>query len=149
MEETDKLQPGRRTPVDAGLLVLRLGIGLAFLAHGVPKILGGPETWQGLGRAMAVFGIGFAPTFWGFMAAFAEAFGALSLLLGLLLRPFAALMFFTMAVAAAMHLGRGDGFAGASHALELAVVFLALLISGGGAYGVGRLIGPLRRRWYC
>jgi putative oxidoreductase len=97
---------------------------------------------------MSAVGIGFAPVFWGFMAACAESFGALSLLLGLCLRPFTILMLITMAVAATMHLKRGDGFAGASHAMEMAAVFLGLLISGGGALSLGRAIRSLRGKWY-
>jgi putative oxidoreductase len=28
---------------DAGLLVLRIGIGVMFMLHGFPKVMGGPE----------------------------------------------------------------------------------------------------------
>ena len=30
---------------DLGLLVMRVGLGLSFMAHGWPKLVGGPETW--------------------------------------------------------------------------------------------------------
>jgi putative oxidoreductase len=124
------------------MLLLRIGIGLFFLGHGIPKLLGGPEKWAALGGAMGNIGISFTPTFWGFMAAISEALGGLLLILGLLVRPAAALMFFTMLIATIMHLKTGGGFGKVSHPGEMAVVFLALLVAGGGRYGLGALIRP-------
>jgi putative oxidoreductase len=130
--------------MDIGLLILRLGIGLMFLiAHGGPKLMGGTEMWTQVGGAMGNFGISFAPTFWGFMASAAEGIGGLCLVLGLGTRVAAALMAFTMMVAATMHLSKGDGLAGSSHAIELGVVFLALVFLGAGRYS---LDAKLRKR---
>ena len=72
---------------DSGMLVIRIGIGLLFLNHGVPKLLGGPEFWAKLGSAMGNFGIDFGHAFFGFFAAFAEAVGGLLLISGFLLHP--------------------------------------------------------------
>ena len=58
--------------LQVGLLILRIGIGISIFFHGLPKIMGGPETWTAIGGTMSNLGINFAPTFWGFMAAFAE-----------------------------------------------------------------------------
>jgi putative oxidoreductase len=122
---------------DKGLLLLRIGVGCSFLfIHGVPKLMGGPELWSKLGGAMGVLGITFAPTFWGFMAAFAEGGGALALLLGFFYRPATALMAFTMFVAAVMHLGKGDGWGTASHAIEMFFVFASLFLVGPGTYSL-------------
>ena len=135
--------------IDAGLLVLRIGIGFMFIIHGAPKLFGGPESWQALGEmGMSTFGIGFGLSFWGFMAAFAEFFGGLCLIIGFLTRPFAILLFINMFVAAAMHLANGDGFKGASHAIEAGIVFLSLLISGPGRYSARQLIDPFKRKWF-
>jgi putative oxidoreductase len=43
-----------------------------------------------------------------------------------------------MAVAATMHLGRGDGLKGAAHAIELGIVFVGLLVIGAGRYSVDK-----------
>ena len=51
---------------DLGLLILRVGIGIMFLFHGLPKLTGGPAFWGQLGMATNFLGIGFAPAFWGF-----------------------------------------------------------------------------------
>jgi putative oxidoreductase len=119
---------------DLGLLVLRVGIGAMFMAHGWPKMVGGPAMWETLGGAVAVFGIGFAPVFWGFMAAFAELGGGLLLALGMAFRPACALLLCTMIVASARHLTQGDGFGKASHAIEAGILFFSLLLIGPGAY---------------
>ena len=119
---------------DSGLLLLRLGIGAMFVAHGVPKVLGGPDRWEKLGGAMETFGIHFAPQLWGFAAALSESAGGLLLAMGLAFRPACTMLLSTMVVAAAMHLDRGDGWAKASHAIESAILFASLLWMGPGAY---------------
>lgn len=119
---------------DEGLLFMRVGLGIMFIIHGLPKMLGGPEQWAGLGLAMANLGINFTPVFWGFMASFAELFGGICLLLGFMFRPACGLLTFTMLVATLFHLKRGDGLMGASHAIELGIVFFGLIFIGSGKY---------------
>lgn len=119
---------------DLGLLLLRVGLGGMFLFHGLPKLLGGPARWESLGRATRAFGLDFAPTLFGLMAAIAEAGGGLCLALGILFRPALGLLITTMIVAAATHLDRGEGFGKASHAIEAAIVFASLLLIGPGRY---------------
>lgn len=127
---------------DAGLLVMRVGLGIMFLGHGVPKLLA-PEKWEAYGGAMANFGITFWPSFWGFMAGFGEALGGTLLLLGLLFRPACALLLFIMIVAATRHIVGADEtldafrtFMSASHAIEAGMVFLALLFVGPGRFAL-------------
>lgn len=125
---------------EVGLLILRVGIGLAFMRHGVPKLMAGPEMWAKLGGALGLLGIHFAPAFWGLMAALAEAGGGLLLTLGLFARPAAFFMFFTMVVAMSMHLHHGDDFNTYSHALEAGILFFSLVIIGPGRHSLdGRL----------
>lgn len=127
--------------LDAGLLILRVGIGIAFLIHGFPKISGGPEVWTRLGGAIGALGIPvFAPAFWGFMAALAEFGGGLCLVTGFLVRPAAFLMFCTMMVAMMMHLGKGHSFGKYSHALEDGIFFLGLMFTGAGKYTLWHFI---------
>jgi putative oxidoreductase len=120
-----------------GLLTLRLGLGVMFILHGTPKITGGPDLWVNLGGAMGNIGITFAPTFWGFMAAFAEFGGGILLVLGLLTRPAALMMAFTMMIATVMHLTSGDDFMHvASRPLELLFAFVAIALLGGGRFSL-------------
>jgi putative oxidoreductase len=130
---------------DAGLLVLRVGVGLSFVGYGAPKLFGGPTTWQDLGQAMTYLGITFAPAVWGFLAAASEFFGGIALVCGGLLRPAAFLLVCVMTVATVQHFGRGDGYAGgAFHSIEMGVACLSLLLMGPGRYSLDE--GLARRR---
>ena len=127
---------------DAGLLIIRLGVGASMLMfHGYGKITGGPEAWEKLGGAMNSLGITFQPVFWGFMAAFSESVCSALIMLGILFRPAAFLLTSTMAVAVLRHLAlppgaAGAGWSGASHALELLTVYAGLFLIGPGRYGI-------------
>ncbi|MFB6098941.1 MAG: DoxX family protein [Salinibacter sp.] len=127
---------------DLGLLFLRVAIGLYLsLGHGWGKITGGPEQWSGLGGVMdGIFGIGFLPTFWGFLSAFAEFFCALLVVVGLLTRPAALLVVVNMFVAATGHMsGVIDG--GPEMALLYGFVFLSLVLIGPGKYSIDEQVG--------
>ncbi len=121
---------------DHGLLFIRLGLGVMFMLHGWPKLAGGAKAWAKLGKAMGHLGIDFAPTLWGFAGAISEFGGGILLALGLLFRPACTMLVATMAVAATMHISKGDGFIAASHAIEAGIVFLGLLLIGPGRFAL-------------
>jgi putative oxidoreductase len=123
---------------NTGLLITRVGLGAMFIFHGYPKLMGGPEGWAGLGASTKFIGITFLPVIWGFLAALVETLGGFLLLIGLAFRPVCILLVINMVVAAATHLGKGDGLQGASHAIELAIVFAGLLFVGPGKYSVDK-----------
>lgn len=125
-----------------GLLLLRIGIGIMFILHGWPKLAGGVAYWEAVGKAMEVAGITFAPAFWGFMAGFAETVGGLLLLLGLFWRPVCLMLLVTMLIATAKHISGGDAFNDYSHALESAILFLALFFIGPGKYSLDSKFFP-------
>ncbi len=123
---------------NTGLLFIRLGIGAMFIMHGFPKLAGGIETWKGLGGSMKLIGIDFLPVFWGLMAAATETLGGLLLIVGLFFRPACILLVFTMIIAALVHLSKGDGIGGASHAIELGILFFGLIFVGPGKYSLDK-----------
>ncbi len=120
---------------DIGVLLIRLGLGVMYILHGYPKIAGGPETWTSYGQAMGHFGIHFFPAFWGLMAGLAEFGGGILLIVGWLFRPACALIMITMIVATVTMVSGGQPFmAMASRPLEMAIVFLGLLVIGPGRF---------------
>ncbi len=131
---------------DLGLLLLRIGIGVMFTIHGYPKLAGGPDMWSQFGGVMKTVGLDFAPTFWGLLAAVAEAVGGQLLALGLFFRVACALLLGTMIMATVLHLSQGDAFNAYSHALESAFLFLGLLFVGPGKFSLDQLLFPSKHR---
>jgi putative oxidoreductase len=130
-----------------GLLILRIGVGIAFMVHGFPKLfLGGA---LGLSKGLAAAGIpgGVAAAY---LAAFAEFFGGMALIAGLLFRPTTVVLAFTMIVALLFHLRLGDSFIKYSHALESGILFVALTIVGPGRFSVDyKLFGTFAEEKTC
>ena len=123
---------------NTGLFIMRAVLGIMFIFHGYPKLLGGPDKWTAVGDAMKYTGVSFFPVGWGLLAAATETFGGFLVLIGLAFRPATLLLTITMIVAATMHLKTGDGLNGASHAIEAAAVFLGLTFLGPGKYSVDK-----------
>lgn len=99
------------------ILIVRLVVGLAFMMHGWMKIQN-PFGWMGPDAPV--------PGIFQGLAALSEFGGGLAWILGLV-TPLASLgMFFTMAVAASTHMGRGDAFVGTPPTYELALVYCVL-----------------------
>ncbi|MDQ3625437.1 MAG: DoxX family protein [Verrucomicrobiota bacterium] len=122
---------------EAALLFLRVALGAFFIyVHGWPKLAGGITRWKIAGDAMRHAGITFAPEFWGFMAAFAESIGCAFFVLGLFFRPACLLLVITMTMASLTELNSDarNPLLEASHAIELGIVFFALLFVGPGKY---------------
>ena len=71
------------------------------------------------------------------MAAFSEFFGGILLIIGLLTRPAAALLAFTMIVAIFSHINADEGF---SSPLEMLIVMVAIIILGPGKYSLDNRI---------
>jgi putative oxidoreductase len=122
---------------DAGLLILRVGIGAFFVGHGLPKIVGGPTRWAELGEAVGNLGIHLGrPAMWGFAAALSELLGGLLLATGVLFRTACFFLFATMCVATVSHVSKLDDFESTAHAAEMAILFVSLLLIGPGPWRI-------------
>ncbi|MEZ9890649.1 DoxX family protein [Vibrio breoganii] len=125
-------------------LVLRVPIGLIFMAHGAQKLFAmfGGYGLEGTGEWMA--SIGLAPGYlMALMAGSAEFFGGLFIIIGLLTRPTALVLAFTMIVAiVTVHLENGLFMSnnGYEFGLALAVISFALMFQGGGRLAIDNLI---------
>jgi putative oxidoreductase len=120
-----------------GLLIIRVGLGLMFIYHGLPKLTGGEKVWIQLGSATKYVGIHFWPALWGFLCAVVETFGGFLVVIGLEFRPVCLLLVINLAVAAASQYAAG-GLGQAAHAIEDAIMFAGLLFVGPGKYSVDR-----------
>ncbi len=129
-----------------GIFILRLGLGIAFIFHGIPKMLGGPEVWTSYGMAMQHIGINTAPMFFGFLAGITELFGGLFLVLGLFYRPILVLLTITMLVAMASKIGQGAGYPEIAHPMKMAIVFVSMLFIGPGNYSLDNRFKIKKRR---
>ena len=119
---------------DVGLLVLRVGLGISMAVHGWPKVMGGTESWVGLGETVGLP----VPVVFGMLAALSEFIGGIALALGLYFRVACIMLAGTMVGALSYHLKAGDPFTKWSHAAELLVVFASLLLIGPGKYSVDK-----------
>ncbi|MEZ5527506.1 MAG: DoxX family protein [Gammaproteobacteria bacterium] len=117
-------------------LALRLPMGIIFVAHGAQKLFGafGGYGLEGTGQFMESIGLTPGILMAGAAGA-AEFFGGLLLIVGLLTRPAAALLTFTMVVAIlSVHIGNGLFMANDGYEFGLALLAgsVSLLLSGAG-----------------
>lgn len=124
----DKLNPVTQT--DLAILFMRLGVGILTICHGIPKIIGGIETWTQLGSFVKPLGINFFPILWGLLGACIEFFGGIFLALGLFTRWASLALTLMMFVATFWHISRADSFNLYSFPLMLIFVYYAFVIMG-------------------
>ena len=121
-------------------LTLRLAAGTIFVAHGGQKLFGwfGGYGLEGTGQWME--SVGLAPGYlMALLAGSAEFFGGLALILGVLVRPAAAVLAITMLVAIfSVHFKNGLFMSknGYEFGLALLVITVSLLVSGAGRASV-------------
>ena len=125
-------------------LALRIPIGIILMAHGAQKLFGwfGGYGLEGTGQWMA--SIGLTPGYlMALMAGSSEFFGGLLLIIGLLTRPTALVLSFTMVVAIfSVHIGNGLFLSnnGYEFGLALLAATLSLTISGAGKLSADNLL---------
>ena len=132
------------TQAGYGLTLLRVVAGVTFAAHGSQKLFGwfGGYGLAGVGQWME--SIGLAPGYlMALLAGSAEFFGGLALIVGLLVRPAAAVLAVTMFVAiVTVHLANGFFMSnnGYEFALALLAISLAVMIEGAGKLSLDKRI---------
>jgi putative oxidoreductase len=135
------------------MLIVRVGAGIVFFAHGAQKVFGwfgGPGLKATIETFQQYLKIPPAATV---LSALLECFGGLALIVGLLVRPAALGLIVVMLMAGAkVHGQHGffinfSGTPGKGHGFEfnfvLIMMLLAVLLAGAGALSVDRALRPL------
>jgi len=125
---------------DLAILVLRLGLGIMFSAHGAQKALGlfsGPGI---AGFSKMLSGLGFVPAvLWAYLAAYVELVGGAFLIFGICVRASAFLLLILISVAAIkVHLAKGFFLSagGFEYPFIIAVICIALIFLGAGKFAI-------------
>ena len=128
--------------VDWASLVLRIGLGIMFFAHGLQMALGklgGPGV-NGFSKMLS--GLGFAPAqLWSYIACYTVLIGGLFLILGVFTRISAIILMIFMIVAVLkVHLSKGFFLANGGYEYNFIILcaLIALLALGTGKYGITR-----------
>ena len=128
---------------DAGLLLLRLGLGGLLFYHGANKLgVFGGRGVRGFAAGLEKMGIRPAYPF-SLLAALSQTVGGALLVLGLFGPVGALLLASSMGVAVTVLLGNGFSMArgGYEYSLVLTVAFLALSLTGAGRFSLDSLFG--------
>ncbi len=142
MTDTTESAPAHRiAPDDLGLALIRLILGVVFAFHGAQKLFGWFGGFGIDGTAQFFSGIGLPlPTLSAYLAGGVELFGGLLVMAGLLTRTSAAATAFTMFVASfTAHSGFATANNGMEFPLTLALVSVALVLTGPGRLTVASL----------
>lgn len=131
------LKPVYAALAPVSVTYLRMIAGIAFMVHGLPKIM------NPMGAAGMVEGIGFQPGWlWAPALAGTEFIGGLLLVLGLLTRPAAVATSIVLMVTTYFHwILKAEGYAGAELSLLWLGITLYFAVHGGGRWSLDRLIG--------
>ena len=132
--ETSSSISARTTP--AMHVVLRMGVGLLFIQHGVQKLFGVLGGVDGAGATVPLFSL------FG-VAGVLETFGGLTIVLGLFTRPAALLLSVQMVIAYFMVHAPQGGFPiqnGGELAVFYALAFAFLATTGAGGWSIDKLL---------
>jgi len=131
----DRLQP-------LALLVLRIVLGAIMIAHGYPKVFGG------LHHHVQFVGSLGLPGWLAYLSAFAEFFGGILIIAGLVTRIASAAILIDLSVAIAkVHWKHGlTGSGGYEFPLAVAAISFALIFFGAGPIAIDSIRGGGKRR---
>lgn len=126
--------------IDLGMLVLRIGLGVMFVMHGLQKTFGafGGPGIKGFSEFLK--SLGFVPAiFWSYVAGYTELIAGTFLILGLFPRVSSSLLFILIAVAALkVHIKNGFLLAsgGFEYTFIIACICFVLVIIGAGRFSL-------------
>lgn len=140
---TGRTASADRTAVDLSLLILRVIVGVIFMAHGAQKVFG---IWGGMGLAKTAEMI--TPYPLGYLVAIGECFGGLGIAFGFLSR-FSAAANIVIMIGAIIRVHWAGGFfapKGFEYNLALIGLLIPILLCGPGRYSIGQFFLPKSSR---
>jgi len=126
--------------IDLAIFVLRICLGVVFMAHGLQAVLGmfGGPGINGFSDMLA--SLGFKPAlFWAYLGAYVELIGGLFIILGIFTRGAALFILIFMVVAAfKVHLAKGFFIqaGGFEYNFVIICICIALMLSGPGKFSI-------------
>jgi len=132
--------PADRAVVDLSLLVLRVIVGVIFIAHGAQKLFGAFDG-MGLQKTVEMMGGGVIP----YLVVIGEFFGGIGLVFGFLSR-FSAASLIVIMIGAIVHVHGKNGFfssaGGFEYNLALIGLLLPIFLCGPGRLSIGQFFLP-------
>ena len=122
---------------EAGLLLVRISIGLLFILYTAPALIGGPKAWAHFGAGAGQFGLHSHLQLWGFLGSLLGCLGGALMIFGLFFR-IGVLLVLVLAIGHALVVYEGTGFRFALPSIEMCFVLAGLLFIGPGKYSVDK-----------
>jgi len=122
---------------DAGLLLIRVSVGLLFILYVAPTLIGGPKAWAHFGAGAGHFGLHSHFQIWGFLGSLLGCLGGVLMIFGLFFRV-GVLLVLVLAIGHAVAVETGIGFRVALPSIEMCFVLAGLLLIGPGKYSVDK-----------
>lgn len=122
---------------EAGLLLVRISIGLLFILYTAPALIGGPKAWAHFGAGAGHFGLHSHLQLWGFFGSLLGCLGGALMIFGLFFR-IGVLLVLVLAIGYAFAVYEGTGFRVALPSIEMCFVLAGLVFIGPGKYSVDK-----------
>ena len=122
---------------EAGLLLIRVSVGLLFILYTAPTLIGGPKAWTHFGAGAGHFGLQSHWQFWGFLGSLLGCLGGVLIIFGLFFR-IGVLLVLVLAIGHAIAVEKASGFRVALPSIEMCFVLTGILFIGPGKYSVDK-----------
>lgn len=122
---------------EAGLLLIRVSLGLLFILYTAPVLIGGPTAWAHFGAGARNWGLTSHFQLWGFVGSLFGCLGGVLMIFGLFFR-IGVLLVLVLAIGHAIAVEKGPGFRAALPSIEMCFVLAGILFVGPGKYSVDK-----------
>jgi len=122
---------------EAGLLLLRVSLGIVFIIYAAPALMSGPKGWAQFGGGASHFGFHSHAQFWGFVGSLLGCAGGVLMIFGLLFRV-GVLLILVLAIPHAITIYETNPFRVALPSIEMCFILVGVLFIGPGKYSVDK-----------